>query len=71
MDFIDGLPTSGSANCIVVVVDKFSKFAHFTPLHHPYNAQKVAQVFLDSIFRLHGLPWHIISDRDPGFTSSF
>lgn len=71
MDFIDGLPTSGHANCIMVVVDKFSKFAHFVPLHHPYSAQKVAQLFLDSIFRLHGLPSHIISDCNPVFTSSF
>lgn len=70
-DFIKGLPTSGHANCIMVIVDKFSKFAHFVALHHPYTAQKVAQVFLDNIFRLHGLPTHIISDRDPIFTSSF
>lgn len=71
MDFIEGLPTSGHANCILVIVDKLSKFAHFIPLHHPYTAQKVAQVFLDNVFRLHGLPTHIISDRNPIFTSSF
>jgi len=71
MDFIDGLPTSGQANCIMVVVDKFSKYAHFIPLRHPYSAAKVAQEFLDSVFKLHGMPTHIISDRDPVFTSSF
>lgn len=38
MDFIEGLPTSGHANCIMVIVDKFSKFAHFIALHHPYTA---------------------------------
>ena len=69
MDFIEGLPTSGYANCIMVVVDKFSKFVHFIPLHHPFTAAKVAQSFLDSVFRLHWLPTHIISDRDPIFTS--
>jgi hypothetical protein len=42
MDFIDGLPMSGHANYIIVVVDKLSKFAHFVPLHHPYTAPKVA-----------------------------
>jgi hypothetical protein len=68
MDFIEGLPTSGHANCIMVVVDKFS---HFIPLHHPFSTQKVAQVFLDNIFCLHGLPTHIISERDPIFTSQF
>jgi hypothetical protein len=71
MDFIEGLPTSGNANYIMVVVDKLSKFAHFVSFHHPYTAQKVAQAFQDNIFRLHGLPTHIISDRDPIFTSSF
>jgi hypothetical protein len=71
MDFIDGLPTSGATKCIMVVVDKFSKFAHFVSLHHPYTAQKIAQLFLDSVFRLHGMPTHIISERDPIFTSTF
>ena len=71
MDFIDGLPTSGHANCIMVVVDKLSKFTHFIPLHHPYTAQRVAQAFLDNIFKIHGLPTHIILDRDPIFTSQF
>lgn len=63
MDFIDGLPTSGNANCIMVVVDKFSKYAHFVPLHHPYTAQKVAQVFLDSVFQLMACP-HTLSPTE-------
>jgi hypothetical protein len=71
MDFIEGLPRSGSANCLMVVVDRFSKFAHFIPLLHPFSAQQVAQVFLDNIYRLHGMPTHIISDRDRIFTSAF
>jgi hypothetical protein len=51
MDFIEGLPRSGSANCIMVVVDKFSKYAHFVPLLHPFTAASVAQLFL-----AHNLP---------------
>lgn len=39
LDFIEGLPQSGSANCLLVVVDKFSKFARFIPLQHPFTAQ--------------------------------
>jgi hypothetical protein len=42
MDFIEGLPWSGNANCLMVVVDRFSKFAHFIPLSHPFSAQPVA-----------------------------
>jgi hypothetical protein len=38
MDFIEGLPQSGSANCILVVADKFTELAHFLPLEHPYTA---------------------------------
>jgi len=71
MDFIEGLPTSASSNCIMVIVDKLTKYAHFVPLHHPFNAQKVAQAFLDHVFKLHGMPVQIISDRDPIFTSQF
>jgi transposase InsO family protein len=70
LDFIEGLPKSGKYNCILVVVDKFSKFAHFLALAHPFTALKVAQLFMDSIYRLHGLPEAIISDRDRIFTSA-
>jgi hypothetical protein len=49
MDFVKGLPTSGSANAILVVVDKFSKFAHFITLKHPFMAKTMAQLFLDNI----------------------
>jgi hypothetical protein len=41
MDFIEGLPTTGTANCIMVVVDKFTRYAHFIPLRHPFTAARV------------------------------
>lgn len=69
MDFIEGLPKSRSYNCIMVVVDKFSKYAHFLPLAHPFTALEVAKVFMLNIYKLHGLPLVIISDRDKIFTS--
>lgn len=56
MDFVEGLPTSGSANAILIIVDKFSKFAHFVPLHHPFTAKSVAKLFMDHVYRLHGCP---------------
>lgn len=71
MDFIDGLPQSRKFNCILVIVDKFTRYAHFLPLQHPFTAAKVALSFLDNIYKLHGLPKIIISDRDPVFTSKF
>jgi hypothetical protein len=71
MDFIEGLPSSGRANAILVVVDKFLKFTHFIPLRHPFTVADVAQLFMDIVFCLHGLPKTIISDRDRVFTSKF
>uniref|UniRef100_A0A453DFY0 Integrase catalytic domain-containing protein n=1 Tax=Aegilops tauschii subsp. strangulata TaxID=200361 RepID=A0A453DFY0_AEGTS len=71
MDFISGLPSSYQYNCILVVIDKFSKYGHFMGLTHPFNAQKVAEIFLDNVYKLHGMPRLIICDRDPIFTSAF
>jgi hypothetical protein len=71
MDFIEGLPLSRTTSCILVIVDKFTKFAHFLPLKHPYSAASVARVFLDNVYKLHGLSVSIVSDRDKVFTSQF
>ncbi|PKI54887.1 hypothetical protein CRG98_024718 [Punica granatum] len=56
MDFIEGLPKSGGKEVIFVVVDRCTKYAHFMALAHPYSATIVAQVFLDNVFKLHGMP---------------
>jgi hypothetical protein len=68
MDFIEGLPKVGGKSIILTVVDRFSKYAHFIPLGHPYTAASVARAFFDGIVRLHGFPSSIVSDRDPVFT---
>jgi hypothetical protein len=68
LDFVEGLPTSGHFNCILVVVDKYTKFAHFVPLKHPFTALSVAKVYMDNVYKLHGLPTSLISDRDKVFT---
>ena len=71
MDFIDGLPLSKGYNVILVVVDRFSKYCHFLPMVHPYTAATVAKTFMDNVFKLHGMPNSIVSDRDAVFTSRF
>ncbi|XP_020197229.1 uncharacterized protein [Aegilops tauschii subsp. strangulata] len=68
IDFIEGLPKVGSKSVILTVVDRFSKYAHFIALGHPYTATSIARAFFDGIVRLHGLPSSIVSDRDPVFT---
>jgi hypothetical protein len=50
LDFIEGMPRSGRYNSILVVVDKFSRYAHFIPLSHPFTAETVAMAFMDNIF---------------------
>jgi hypothetical protein len=70
IDFVEGLPQSGTGNAILVVIDKFSKYEYFIPLRHPYNEQSVDKSFLDNIYKLHGFPQAIVSDRDKIFTSN-
>lgn len=70
LDFIEGLPKSSGSDCILVVVDKFSCYAHFISLAHPFTALDVALLYLNNVYKLHGLPQAIISDRDRIFTSA-
>ena len=62
MDFVEGLSKSEGFDTIMVVVDRFSKYAHFFALKHPFSAPQVAQVMLDNVVKLHGLPKSIVSD---------
>jgi hypothetical protein len=69
MDFMEGFPHINGMSVILMVVDWFSKVAHFIPIGHPYTMTSVTWVFFDTITWLHGIPGSIVSDRDPVFTS--
>ena len=71
MDFIVKLPKSQGFDSIFVVVDRLSKMAHFIPCNESISAKELAILFINNIFRLHGLPSSIISDRGVLFTSKF
>ncbi|CAH0489286.1 unnamed protein product [Peronospora farinosa] len=72
MDFIFGLaPDSQARTGILVFVDRFSKMTHLVPVHAKITAAETAAHFIDAVFRHHGLPENIVSDRDPRFTSAF
>ena len=72
MDFIVGLPKSSNGfDSIWVIVDRLTKYAHFLPVRVTYTSDKYAQLYIEEIIRLHGVPVSIVSDRDPKFTSRF
>ena len=71
LDFIKGLPKSEGKKVILVVVDRLSKYAHFLALSHSFSALSVAQIFVNNIYKLHGVPNSIVFDRDKIFISSF
>ena len=72
MDFVVGLPsTKRNHDSVWVVIDRLTKTAHFLPVRTDYSLNKLVELYIKEIVRLHGIPISIISDRDPRFTSRF
>ena len=72
IDFITHLPVSDGCTSIWVIVDRFTKMAHFIPIAEKQKmAEGCAKMFLANVWRLHGLQSDIVSDRDLVFTSTF
>ena len=72
MDFIVGLPrTQGGYDSIWVIVDRLTKVAHFLPVKTTYTGVRLAELYMERIVCLHGVPKKIVSDRGTQFTSQF
>ena len=71
MDFITDLPLSNGFDSILVVVDRFTKMAHFIACNKAISAKETANHILQQVVKLYGLPKDIISDRGPQFASKF
>ncbi len=71
MDFITGLPLSQGNTTILVVVDRFSKAARFIPQPKLPTAKETAELVINHVFRVFGIPQDIVSDRGPQFSSRF
>ena len=70
-DLVTDLPESDGYTATAVSVDKLTKMVHFAPCQKEADAMEYARIFVDTVFRLHGLPEVIISDRDPHFIGKF
>ncbi|KAA3473699.1 DNA/RNA polymerases superfamily protein [Gossypium australe] len=72
MDFVSGLPqTPKKKDMIWVIVDRLTKTAHFIPIRSDYSLDRLAELYISKIVRLHGVPLSILSVRGPRFTSRF
>ncbi|XP_050909166.1 uncharacterized protein LOC127122937 [Lathyrus oleraceus] len=71
MDFVIGLPNTPKGSDIIwVIIDKLTKTAHFISIKISFLLQRLAEIYIDNIMKLHGIPSYIVFDRDPSYHSS-
>jgi len=71
VDFVVELPESSGHDAVMTVVDSVSKRVHFVPMHTTVTAKGAARLFLHHVWKLHGLPKRVVSDRGPQFVALF
>jgi len=69
VDFITKLPMIAGKDAILVVCDRLSKMMHFVAMIKGTTAEELARLFRDNVWRLHGLPENMVSDRGPQFAA--
>ena len=71
IEFIEGLPVSEGKDKIFVVVDRLTKCAHFIAMRKSNSAKQIAEIFCKNVYKLHGFPKVIVSNRDAKFNGNF
>ncbi|KAA3479461.1 Transposon Ty3-G Gag-Pol polyprotein [Gossypium australe] len=71
MDFIEGLPSSFCKSVILVVVDRLTKYGHFIALSHPFTIVTIAQLFMENVYKLHGMSDLVVSNMGKVFINTF
>jgi transposase InsO family protein len=71
LDYLTHLHESNGFNSVLIVVDHLTRMAHFLPCTETATAEETATLFLHGVYRLHGLPRVLVTDRDPKFVSGF
>ena len=72
MDFVSGLPlTQKKHDSVWVIIDRLAKSTHFIPIKIDYSMDRLVEIYVDEIVRLHGVPLSIVLDRDQDLRPDF
>jgi hypothetical protein len=71
LDCLTQLPVSNGFDSVMIVVDHLTRMGHFLPCTKSVSIEKTANLFLHAVYRLHGLPRVLVSDRVPKLVSGF